>query len=767
MTPDDLFQKAIEHHQTGRLNEAAALYDALLVQSPSHTELLQFRGVVDVQRNRFEPALQWFTRALAANPDLGVAYINRAAALIGLGRFDEALKDAERGVVLAPQSIAAANNKVSALNKLGRPADALAAAELALAHGLEDANLHGHRAESFLAQRKYAEIVSACDRAIALNPDMAQAHSHRGHALTRLERPAEAAASFQRALALQPDSAVGHYSQALALQYNRNPVEAIAACDRALALQPAFPEALVIRAAALNALDRHEEAAADCDAALALRPDFADAFSVRGLAFKGAKQPERALADFEIALDLDPDLEHIPGQKVYLRLQMHEWEGLTEEIEAVLGAIDAGKCAAQPLVVNTLPSSPAQQRQAAYQVFLAENPAPRGKAQPSRSLGGKLRVAYFSSDLHEHPVGQLLVGLLEAHDRSKFEIVAFGFGGDPNNVTRRRIERACDRFIEARHMSGPEMVALARGMNVHIAVDLNGFTANNRTDVFAEGAAPIQVNYLGFSGTMGTERIHYIIGDEVVTPAEHFPFFSERIVTMPHSYLVTNDIKRHIPSRMSTRQDFGLPDAGFVFCSFNASYKITPEAFDIWMRLLRKVDGSILWLLDHGPTAARNLRYEARERGVDPQRLFFAPRTPGLEYLARYRLADLFLDTFNYNAHATASEALMMGLPVVTRIGRAFAGRVGASLLTALGLPELIAGDSAAYEGIALRLAQAPEGLKAMREKLARNAATYPLFDTRRYARNIETAYREMWRRHEQGLAPDHINVVEQGGPST
>jgi predicted O-linked N-acetylglucosamine transferase (SPINDLY family) len=306
------------------------------------------------------------------------------------------------------------------------------------------------------------------------------------------------------------------------------------------------------------------------------------------------------------------------------------------------------------------------------------------------------------------------------------------------------------------------MVALAREMNVHIAVDLNGFTANNRADVFAEGAAPIQVNYLGFSGTMGTERIHYIIGDEVVTPAAHFPFFSEKVVTMPHSYLVTNDVKRHIPSRMSTRRDFGLPETGFVFCNFNASYKLTPEAFDIWMRLLREVDGSILWLLDHGPTAVRNLRNEARDRGVDPQRLVFAARTQGLEYLARYRLADLFLDTFNYNAHATASEALMMGLPVVTRLGQAFAGRVAASLLTALGVPELIAADGAAYERLALHLAQTPDALKNVREKVIRNAATHPLFDTARYARNLEAAYREMWHRHEQGLGPGPIKVVEE-----
>jgi predicted O-linked N-acetylglucosamine transferase (SPINDLY family) len=313
-------------------------------------------------------------------------------------------------------------------------------------------------------------------------------------------------------------------------------------------------------------------------------------------------------------------------------------------------------------------------------------------------------------------------------------------------------------------MTEDDIAALARKMNVHIAVDLNGYTLNMRPRIFSFGAAPIQVNYLGFPGTLGSDRIHYIIGDAVITPPEHYPFITERVVTMPHSYFLTNDIKRQVPARLSSRRDMGLPDAGFVFSCFNATQKITPDAFDVWMRLLKAVDGSILWLNECGPTGVRNLRREAKERGVSPDRLIFAPRTPGLEYLTRYRLADLFLDTFYYNAHATGAEALMMGLPVVTRLGPAFAGRVGASLLTAIGLPELIATDSAGYERIALRLAQDPAAYKEVREKLARNIASYPLFDTKRYARNLEAAYQEMWRRHEQGLAPDHIKVVEKSG---
>ncbi|MGE4064382.1 MAG: tetratricopeptide repeat protein [Rhodospirillaceae bacterium] len=762
MNPADLFRQATHLHRSGQIDEAVKLYEELLAQFPEHGETLQVRGAAELQRGRFEAALGWFDRALAAGPRLAAAHTNRAAALIGLGRYEEALASAKRALELTPASVAAANNAASALNKLGRPAEALEVAARALRHGVEDAQLHIHRAESFLSEHRYKDMLAASERSIELNPNLAEAHGHRGHALSQLGRDDEAAASFARSLALFPESAGGHYAQALALQRSRRFDQAIASCDRALALQPLFPEALIVRAAANETLGRYRDAIADCDKVLGILPDSAEAFMLRGLAFKGANQPERALADLDVALELNPDFPLVPGQRAFISLQICEWDGLEQKIAEVLQALDAGKYAAQPLVMNAFPASAEQQQRLARLAFLSLIRGPRADLRPQQFLDGKLRVAYFSSDFHDHPVGQLIVGLLEAHDRTKFEIIGFGFGGDPNNVTRLRIERACDHFVDVMAKSVPEIVAIARAMNIHIAVDLNGYTAHMRGEIFAQGAAPIQVNFLGFPGTMGTDRIHYIIGDGVVTPPELAPFFDERIVTMPHSYLVSNEIKRNVPSRVSSRRDFGLPEEGFVYCCFNAPFKLTPEAFDVWMRLLKEVNGSILWLGDHGPTATRNLQREAKSRGVGPDRLVFAPRTSGLEYLARYRAADLFLDTFDYNAHATASEALMMGLPVVTRIGNTFAARVGASVLTAIGLPELIATDTNEYEAIARDLGRNATAHKSLREKLRRNAATYPLFDTARYARNLEAAYREMWRRHEAGLAPDHITISEQ-----
>jgi predicted O-linked N-acetylglucosamine transferase (SPINDLY family) len=766
MDPNAVFGQANSLLQAGRLDEAAALYDQILEAFPEHADTLQLRGVVDLQRGAFDEGLRRFDLAISLQPDHGPAHVNRAAALIGLGRAEEALAAAERALGLVPRSLAAHNNMASALNQLGRSPQALEVCDRAMALGLEDGSLHLHRAAALIYVHRFDDAVAAADRAIEINPDVPDAHGYRAYALTQLHRMVEAAASHERALALAPHSAEGHFSRAVALQYARDHFGAVKSCDQALALRPAYAEALQLRATALNCLERYDDAIADLDRCLELQPDFANAYALRGMCFALSKRPERALADLEIALDLDPTIRVIPGQCAYLGLQVCEWEGLQERIESIHAAIDNKFFAVQPLVLATLPSTPKHQHTIATCAYQDTAPAPFREIRGTRAFNEKLRIAYFSSDFGDHPVGHLIIGLLEEHDRSQFEVISVSFGSDVNDAARRRIERASDRFIEAQGMTDDETAALARDLNVHIAIDLNGYTLNMRPRIFSIGAAPIQVNYLGFPGTLGSDRIHYIIGDRVIIPPEHYPYFSERVVTMPHSYFLTNNIKRQVPARLSTRREVGLPDTGFVFACFNATQKITPDAFDVWMRLLKAVDGSVLWLNECIPTGMRNLRREAKERGVSPDRIIFAPRTPGLEYLTRYRLADLFLDTFYYNAHATGAEALMMGLPVVTRLGAAFAGRVGASLLTAIGLPELIATDSEGYERIALRLAQDPAVYKDVREKLARNLATYPLFDTKRYTRNLEAAYREMWTRHEQGLAPDHIKVLEAGGPA-
>src|SRR6185369_7371278 len=370
----------------------------------------------------------------------------------------------------------------------------------------------------------------------------------------------------------------------------------------------------------------------------------------------------------------------------------------------------------------------------------------------------KLRVAYVSGDFNSHPVAFLAAELFEKHDRSKFEFIGISFGMDDGSEMRRRLVAAFDRFYDVRSISDSTVAKLLGELQADIAIDLTGYTQNERPAIFAHRPAPIQVNYLGYPGTMGAPFIDYVIADKIVAPFELQPHFSEKIVHLPDCYQA-NDTKRKIAARAPTRQEAGLPDQAFVFCCFNNSWKITPEVFDVWMRLLHQVEDSVLWLLSDKGGAGRNLRAQAQRHGIDPSRIVFASQMPPDEHLARHALADLFLDTLPYNAHTTASDALWTGLPLVTCIGVAVAGRVAASILHAASVPELITANLAEYEGLALKLAKDPARLAAMRAKLVRNRDTCALFNTDRFARHIEAAFVTMWETWQRGEKPKSFSV--------
>jgi predicted O-linked N-acetylglucosamine transferase (SPINDLY family) len=362
-------------------------------------------------------------------------------------------------------------------------------------------------------------------------------------------------------------------------------------------------------------------------------------------------------------------------------------------------------------------------------------------------------VAYLSADFHDHATSQLMAELFERHDRERFEVSAWSFGPETGDAMRARLRAAFEHFHDVRNVSDDEVAARLRAAEIDIAVDLKGFTDGCRPGIFARRVAPIQVNFLGYPGTTGADYMDYIIGDAEVIPEGHEVFYSEQVVRLPDSYQV-NDTKRVIAGHVPTRAEAGLPASGFVFCCFNNNYKITPEVFDVWMRLLKAVPGSVLWLLEDNAAASRNLRREAQARGVDAGRLVFAGRVLPPDHLARHRLADLFLDTLPCNAHTTASDALWAGLPVLTCRGNAFAGRVAASLLRAVGLPELVVDDLGAYETLAIRLATAPGELAGLKARLLQNRLTHPLFDIERYRRHLESAYAAMIEQHRQGKSP-------------
>lgn len=570
------------------------------------------------------------------------------------------------------------------------------------------------------------EALSAYDKAIALDPAFAAAYFNRGNAQGDLKRHEAALESYEHAIALNPGSADAHIG----------------------------------RGNAFSELGRHESALGSYARAIELRPDYAEAHFNHGIALRELNRTEAALASFEQAMQLKPDQEYLYGLWLFMKMAVCDWRDIEKDFSTLFDKIERGEKASPPFPLVAMPCPPALQRKAAESWTLARYP--RNHALPAilpRAASGKIRIGYFSADFHDHATSRLMAELFELHDRSRFELTAFSLGVTKDDAMMRRVSAAFERFIDICGITDLEAASRARDLGIDIAVDLKGFTQESRTGIFALRAAPVQVNYLGYPGTMGAGYIDYLLADATLVPESHRQFYAEKIACLPNSYQ-PNDTRRPLSGRVPTREDEGLPSAGFVFCCFNNNFKILPAMFDCWMRILRRVEGSILWLLEDNPRALANLRQEASARGVNPGRLVFAPRANLAAHLARHKLADLFLDTLPCNAHTTASDALWMGLPVLTCIGDAFAGRVAASLLNAIGLPGLVAPDLRSYEELAISLAKDPARLGEIRRALEVGRSGSPLFDTTLYARHLEAAYTTMHERNIAGLPPDHFHVT-------
>jgi predicted O-linked N-acetylglucosamine transferase (SPINDLY family) len=546
-------------------------------------------------------------------------------------------------------------------------------------------------------------------------------------------------------------------SALLALERHR---EALENYDEAIRLNPEFADAYCNRGNALQRLKQYAAAVENYDKSILLKPNNADALYNRGNVLQALKQYKAALESYDQAAVVNPQHEYLRGMRLHMRRFLGDWEGIEGEFRDVEARINRGEKGAVPFQILAMSSSPALQRRAA-EIHVGDKFPARSSAGAiaRRARRDRIRIGYFSADYHNHATTYLMAELLERHDRSRFEILGFSFGMNTADEMGRRVSTAMDRFLDVRLLPDREVAQLSRELEVDIAVDLKGFTHESRTGIFAARAAGIQVSYLGYPGTMGADYIDYLIADPTLIPEASRQYYSEKIVYLPDSYQV-NDSQRLISAKPRARADEGLPDGAFVYCCFNNAYKISPAVFDVWMRVLGRVEGSVLWLLEENPWVAGNLRKEAARRGIAPERLVFAKPLPLAEHLARQRLADLFLDTLPYNAHTTASDALWAGLPVLTRMGETFASRVAASLLRAIDLPELVTATEAEFEELAVALARDRERYRALRERLKENRLRAPLFDTRAFTSHLEAAYSAMHERYQAGLAPEHIEVA-------
>jgi protein O-GlcNAc transferase len=755
-----MLQSAVEFHQRGQLAQAEALYRAILDRAPEHFDALHLLGVIAYQLRNFDAAMLLIGRALRVNPQDASAHSNIGNALRSLDRHEEALASYDRALAVRPDYPEALNNRGNALGSLGRRVEALASYDRAVAIKPDYADALNSRGDVLRGLGRHEEALASYDRALAVRPNHAEALYNRGNALRSLERPEEALASYDRALALKPDQAEVLNDRGIVLFGLRQLGAALASYDRALTLKPDYAEALNNRGAGFLESRRRNEALADFDRALALKPDYADALDNRGNVLQELKRYEEAVRDFERLLIARPNSDYLRGKLLHARNHCCDWRDYDRSVERVESDVAAGLRAISPFAFLSISASPGAQLRCAASFIRGKYPAARTPiGHGDHRAHDKIRIAYLSADFHEHAISYLMAELFEIHDRSRFATTALSSGPAGASPFRARLEQAFDRFIDVKTESDRDVALLMRKLEIDIAIDLNGLTRGGRPGILAFRPAPIQVNYLGFPGTMGADYIDYILADRHVIPAEQSSFYAEQIVYLPDTYQ-PNDSKRRIGEPVPSRAEAGLPETGFVFCSFSNTYKITPPVFDVWMRLLGQVEGSVLWLLGDTPVAMDNLRRNAEARGIAPQRLIFAPRMTLEDHLARHRLAGFLLDTLPYNAHTTTSDALWAGLPVVTCQGSSFAGRVAGSLLRAAGLPELITESLEDYEALALDLARDETRLAAIKAKLAHNRESCPLFDAARFRRHIESAYETMWARHLRGERPAGFAVA-------
>ena len=607
--------------------------------------------------------------------------------------------------------------------------------------------------------KEYDNALDAYDKSIKIDPKYEEAYSNKGNSLYELKRFDEALLCHDKALSLKPNSAEGWFNSGNALNELKRFDEAIASYDKALSLMPDYAEAWSNKGNALNELKRFDDAIAHYDKALSLKPDYAKGWANKGHTLHELKRYDEAIASYDKALSLKPDIDWLPGDLLHLKMRMCSWTDFDNSVGVISKKVMANEKVSSPFSLLSLSDDAFLNKKCSETYSQERYPVNSALGLIHKATKKeKIRIGYFSADFRNHAVSILTAELFELHDKNRFEIIAFSFGIDDKSPIRSRLSKACDQFIDVGEIPDLEIAKLSRDLQIDIGVDLGGHTADARTGIFSYRAAPIQLSYIGYLGTMGINYYDYLLADETIIPDDLQKFYSEKIIYLP-SYQV-NDRRRLISDRQFTKSELGLPDLNFVFCCFNNNYKILPSTFEGWIRILKAVDSSVLFLYAENKWAEKNLREAFEVGGVDGLRLIFASRISNEENLARYRACDLFLDTFPYNAGTTASDALWAGVPVLTRMGQSFPSRVAASLLKAIGLPELITTSQEEYEALAIELALNPQKLADIKLKLANNRLTTPLFDTPRFAKNLEAAYLQMYERYQADLPPDHISIV-------
>lgn len=755
MNWEDILSQARGNHERGRITEAEAGYRRVLAIQPQNFTALHLLGVVLHQQGRNEDALTWIGRALAVDPKSSEAWANHGVVCLARGMPEAALASFDRSLRIAPRNPDTISNRGNALSSLGRIDEAIQEYDRAISLDAAHTNSWNNRGNALQQAGRFEDAIESFMRALTLNCNFAEAWNNLGTVLRRIGRLDEALTCHVRAIAAKPDSADSWNRQAAVLldlyRYN----DALRSTDRALSLAPAYADALINEGLGWLGIGNPSEALARFEKALHLHSHLPEASYLKGVALQQLGRHEEAIPMFQQALSQNPHHRFALGAMANAALQLCDWD-LATILKERLRNIASNSAVVSPLVMLGYFEEPALLQRAAR----IGCPAPKN-GTGSRffiSKRPKIRIAYLSNEFREHATAYLTAGLFESHDRSRFEVFAVSYGPDDHSAMRRRLTGAFDCYFDVSERSDGDVARRLREMEIDILVDLKGHTRGARTEIMAYRPAPVQVNYLGYPGTMGAPYIDYIIADATVLPREEQPWYDEAIVHLPCSYQPQDSIFE-IGARPN-RESQGLPQDAFVFCCFNNHWKLSKNVFSIWIDLLRSVEGSVLWLLVDLAQARERIRRYVASESIDQGRVIFADRANHEDHLARHACADLFLDTWPYGAHTTASDCMRAGLPVVTKVGQAFQGRVAASLLRALDLGELVCMSVEAYKSAALFLASDPTALLHVRKKLQDKRSNSTLFIPTSYCRYLETSFVHMLETRRGGRMPKSFTVT-------
>ena len=776
--PKKVLSQLVKKYENRDIHAVEKQVASLLKQYPQSFALWNIKGAISDMMGDNEASIEAFQKVTTIEPGSYAGYSNLALALKRKGLLDEAIVCLEKAVALKPDYAAAHNNIAAVLKDKKDYEGAIKSVKTALKYKPDYPEALLNLGNIIYARKHFDEAIKCYQMALKFRPNYIEALNNLALLYKETGALDDAVKWFEIALEQAPDYIPAYLNLSNTYQQMGHLGKALEYCHAALEINPDFPEVYIGLGSIYRRKGIADQARICFEKALEINPNMAEAYNNLGVGYKQENQNLEAAKCYKKALEINPDLvgaynnlgtlfmdekkllEARNSFRNAMRIEpsnavaaikllqiaqfICDWDECKtlEEYNPILGIETA---AVPGFIMLQAEDNPARQLERSKIWVKSEykiSPQPL-LATPSKGEGKRIKIGYFGADFHDHATLFLMSGLLRCHDLSRFEIHIFSYGHHKTGEQREIIKKQVAGFYDIHGMANQQVIELARSKNIDIAVDLKGYTKYSRSELFAYRLAPIQINYLGYPSTMGADFIDYIVADEVIIPEQLKQYYSEKIIYLPGSYQ-PNDNQREIANRGMRRSDYGLPEEGFVMACMNQTYKITDFEYDIWMRVLREVEGSVLWLLKCNKEAEANLRKEAEKRGVSASRIIFAGAIKQSLHLERLKLADLFVDTFRVNAHTTASDALWAGLPVITKIGQQFAARVAASLLYAVDMPELVAQTDEEYEALIMKFATDKQQLNQLKEKLQANRLTTALFDTEGYTRNFEKALLEV-----------------------